>query len=68
MEYKQVELFWIDQYCVESTRGAEKERGMQAMDLVYGRSKYPIALLTRPLISLEEPQLPTRIGRGSLLD
>lgn len=38
------------------------------MDLVYGRSKYPIVLLARPLISLEELQLLTRIGRGSLLD
>jgi len=65
---RNVDHFWIDKHCIEQTPGPEKEEGMQAMDLVYGKSKYPIALLARPVQSSGELELLAQICRGHLVD
>ncbi|KAF9885869.1 hypothetical protein FE257_012247 [Aspergillus nanangensis] len=36
---------WIDQECIEQASPADKEHGIQAMDLVYQRSVRPVGLL-----------------------
>jgi len=64
---KRVKYFWIDQHCIEQERGAEKEVGMQAMDRVYGYSKYPVALLARPIKSFAERDLLACILDGSFV-
>jgi len=67
MEYSGAKNLWIDQHCIEQKPGRERERGMQAMDLVYGRSKYPVALLARPMESLAELALLAQVLEGTLV-
>ncbi|RFU26786.1 hypothetical protein B7463_g9556, partial [Scytalidium lignicola] len=66
MDYVNVKYLWIDQHCIEQREGRAKETGMQAMDLVYSLSKYPVALLTRPIRSLDELRLLVQILKGQL--
>lgn len=58
---------WLDRHCICQEPGEEKNRGMQAMDLVYGHSDHPIALLARPIASREELDLLADIVRGNLV-
>ena len=36
---------WMDQYCIDQDDHHDKQDGIQAMDLVYQLSKYPVAIL-----------------------
>ncbi|RFU25503.1 hypothetical protein B7463_g10831, partial [Scytalidium lignicola] len=67
MDYVGVKYLWIDQHCIEQKEGKAKERGMQAMDLVYSLSEHPVALLARRIESSEELQLLVQILRGELV-
>ncbi|KAF6818668.1 hypothetical protein CPLU01_13245 [Colletotrichum plurivorum] len=62
-----LEYVWLDRHCICQEPGEEKNRGMQAMDLVYGHSDHPIALLARPIASREELGLLAEIIRGNLI-
>lgn len=46
VEYRGIELFWIDQECIEQTDSEEKQAAMQSMDQVYSLSKFPVGLLS----------------------
>ena len=41
----QLSYIWFDKECIDQTHPKEKELGIQAMDVVYQRSLYPVALL-----------------------
>ncbi|KAH8803038.1 hypothetical protein F5884DRAFT_824072 [Xylogone sp. PMI_703] len=56
INYVGADYLWIDRHC------------MQAMDLIYGLSLYPVALLTRRVESSEELQLLVQILRGELVE
>ncbi|KAI0815407.1 Tetratricopeptide repeat-domain-containing protein [Xylaria sp. FL0064] len=45
---------WIDQECLVQEDGEEKTTAIQAMDLVYGRSRHPVSLLYQPIMSIAE--------------
>ncbi|KAH8800605.1 heterokaryon incompatibility protein-domain-containing protein [Xylogone sp. PMI_703] len=66
MDYVNSKYLWIDQHCIEQREGRAKETGMQAMDLVYSLSKYPVALLSRPIRSSDELRLLVQILKGRL--
>ncbi|KAI1142683.1 hypothetical protein F5Y05DRAFT_365706 [Hypoxylon sp. FL0543] len=51
------ENIWIDRECIDQDNDAEKSAMIQSMHLVYGQSKHPIALLTRPIDTAEELDL-----------
>ncbi|KAL8664898.1 MAG: hypothetical protein Q9168_007815, partial [Polycauliona sp. 1 TL-2023] len=38
-------LVWIDQECIDQDDREDKEAGIQSMDLVYKRAKFPVGLL-----------------------
>ena len=40
-----INAIWIDQECINQNDPVEKEMAIQEMDMVYERSKYPIAVL-----------------------
>ncbi|KAI4195057.1 MAG: hypothetical protein LQ350_007422 [Teloschistes chrysophthalmus] len=43
---RNVKFIWIDQECIEQDNREDKELGVQSMDLVYLRSRFPLGLLT----------------------
>jgi hypothetical protein len=45
--------FWIDQECFDQNDEVERQAAMDAMDLVYNRSHFPVALLETTLESVE---------------
>ncbi|SCV31966.1 uncharacterized protein FFFS_03065 [Fusarium fujikuroi] len=67
MDYRQCKFLWIDKHCIIQEEGKEKEIGMQAMDRVYSLSKYPAALLSRNINTLEQLQLLTDILSGGFV-
>ena len=67
MDHVSARYLWIDHHCVEQREGEPKEIGMQAMDRVYSLSKYPAALLFRPIGSLVELQLLAEVLTGQLV-
>lgn len=52
-----VRHFWIDQECIVQGDTQELEDAMHAMHLVYGRSRYPVALLELTLCQSEVDSL-----------
>ncbi|KAK1834083.1 hypothetical protein QBC39DRAFT_253015 [Podospora conica] len=75
-----VDLLWIDRHCIPQDdekdcqaadcdhESCESNRdGMQAMDMVYGLSKYPVALLGRPMESPQELVLLAKLLQGRLV-
>lgn len=42
---RNINAIWIDQECIDQTDPVEKEMAIQAMDMVYEESNYPIAVL-----------------------
>ena len=36
---------WMDQYCIDQNDPVDKQDGIQAMDIVYQSSQYPVAIL-----------------------
>ncbi|KAH7243971.1 heterokaryon incompatibility protein-domain-containing protein [Fusarium solani] len=67
MEYVGAEYLWIDKHCIDQEEGEAKEIGMQAMDRVYSLSKYPVALLARPVKTPHQLQLLIEILSGDLV-
>lgn len=67
MSHAKIDLLWIDAHCIHQsacdgahchhTRCTQKRDAMQAMDLVYQLSYYPVALLGRPLKDEDELHL-----------
>ncbi|KAI0107137.1 heterokaryon incompatibility protein-domain-containing protein [Nemania sp. FL0031] len=57
MVHFDLRYLWIDKECVVQEDGEEKETAIQAMDLVYYRSKHPIGLLYQPILSIADLQL-----------
>ncbi|KAH7042848.1 hypothetical protein B0J12DRAFT_202569 [Macrophomina phaseolina] len=47
--YKECDLFWIDQLCVDQQSGSRKQTAILAMHQVYRRSKFPLAMLSIPI-------------------
>ncbi|KAL8664897.1 MAG: hypothetical protein Q9168_007814, partial [Polycauliona sp. 1 TL-2023] len=43
---RNLKLIWIDQECIDQDNREDKELGIQSMDAVYIRSRYPLGLLT----------------------
>lgn len=79
MRYVKVQVLWIDAHCIrqDTCRVAactrhpsciEQSDAIQAMDLVYQLSEYPVALLGRPLRVESELQLLARILSGKFVD
>ncbi|KAH9909316.1 heterokaryon incompatibility protein-domain-containing protein [Xylariomycetidae sp. FL2044] len=64
--YEKCPNIWIDRECVEQDDDAEKEAAIQSMHLVYGRSRSPVALLTRTLDSEQELGLLVHVLRGEV--
>ncbi|KAK8036680.1 hypothetical protein PG993_008663 [Apiospora rasikravindrae] len=67
MHHVSARLLWIDQHCIVQEEGVEKEIGMQAMDQVYSKSRFPVALLARPVQSQDELRLLIRILDGKFV-
>lgn len=67
MHHVSARLLWIDQHCIVQEEGLEKEIGMQAMDQVYSKSWFPVALLARPVQSQDELRLLIRILDGQFV-
>ncbi|KAK8029413.1 hypothetical protein PG993_010704, partial [Apiospora rasikravindrae] len=67
MHHVSARLLWIDQHCIMQEEGWEKEIGMQAMDQVYSKSWFPVALLARPVQSQDELRLLIRILDGQFV-
>ncbi|KFA66573.1 hypothetical protein S40285_09590, partial [Stachybotrys chlorohalonatus IBT 40285] len=77
MRYANIRLFWIDKHCIrQDTCGLpctrhvqcmQKRDAIQAMDLVYQRSKHPLALLSRPLQTESDLHLLAQILSGDLV-
>jgi hypothetical protein len=67
MDHNSVKYLWIDQHCIEQQKGPAKEIGMQAMDRVYGLSKYPVALLFNSISSRYQLHLLTHVLTGQLV-
>ena len=44
-KHRDINAIWIDQECINQDDEIEKEKGIQAMDIVYEASRYPIAIL-----------------------
>ncbi|KAK3935990.1 hypothetical protein QBC46DRAFT_297042 [Diplogelasinospora grovesii] len=44
---------WIDQECIDQENSDAQEKAIQSMDLVYSRSKHPVALLSARLDTQE---------------
>lgn len=45
---------WIDQECIQKRDKDDKEHGIQAMDLVYRKSKFPLGLLECTITTQEQ--------------
>ncbi|KAI1632663.1 heterokaryon incompatibility protein-domain-containing protein [Biscogniauxia mediterranea] len=67
MAYRGVRYLWIDQHCIEQEEGNAKQIGMHAMDRVYSRSEFPVALLATTINSSEERKLLVDILTGKLV-
>ncbi|KAI3317944.1 heterokaryon incompatibility protein-domain-containing protein [Xylariaceae sp. AK1471] len=66
MDYFGLCYLWIDRECIAQNAGEEKTTALQAMDLVYSRSEYPLGLLYQPIESLEELELLADLIEGKL--
>lgn len=66
MRYFGIENLWIDRECIVQEPGVEKEIAINAMDLVYQHSKYPVALLARRIETELELHLLTQLLEGDL--
>ncbi|KAI2614674.1 uncharacterized protein GGS25DRAFT_472680 [Hypoxylon fragiforme] len=60
------ENIWIDRECIDQEDEAEQEAAIQSMHLVYSLSRRPIALLTRPIETIEELDLLTDLMCGEV--
>ncbi|KAF4470692.1 Heterokaryon incompatibility [Fusarium albosuccineum] len=67
LQHKPVKLLWIDAHSVDQVNEKEKQNGIQAMHLVYSYSKYPLALLARPIRTEEDLELLFEIMKGYIL-
>jgi hypothetical protein len=61
-----IEYFWIDRECIDQENAEERQEAMDSMDLVYGRSAYPVALLEITLRSYEVELLDDLMSRKSV--
>jgi len=52
-DYVEVTCFWIDKHCIVQDDEAKLKHAMAAMHLVYGRSRFPVALLELTLSETE---------------
>jgi len=67
MEYRGVELFWINMECMEQDKPKEKEVATQSMDQVYSRSNFPVGLLSVYIKSEEHMNLLAELLNGQLI-
>ena len=44
-EHHDCRNIWMDQYCIDQNDPVDKQDGIQAMDIVYQSSQYPVAIL-----------------------
>ncbi|KAI1826969.1 heterokaryon incompatibility protein-domain-containing protein [Xylaria intraflava] len=59
---------WIDRECIMQEDVEEKETAVQAMDLVYSRSKHPVGLLSQPTLSIAELELLAALMEGRFVE
>ncbi|RWA13462.1 hypothetical protein EKO27_g1632 [Xylaria grammica] len=64
MVHFNLRYLWIDQECLVQEDGEEKRTAIQAMDLVYGRSRHPVGLLYQPVLSIAELELLAGLMEG----
>lgn len=64
MMHFNLRYLWIDQECLVQEDGEEKRTAIQAMDLVYGRSRHPVGLLYQPIMSIVELELLAGLMNG----
>ncbi|KAI3326580.1 hypothetical protein HD806DRAFT_411219 [Xylariaceae sp. AK1471] len=64
MMHFNLRYLWIDQECLVQEDGEEKRTAIQAMDLVYGRSRHPVGLLYQPIMSIAELELLAGLMNG----
>ncbi|KAI1409746.1 hypothetical protein F5Y13DRAFT_169379 [Hypoxylon sp. FL1857] len=60
------ENIWIDRECIDQEDEAEKGAMIQSMHLVYSLCRWPIALLTRAIDTVEELDLLTNLMCGEV--
>ncbi|KAF3925207.1 hypothetical protein ABW20_dc0103500 [Dactylellina cionopaga] len=44
-----VPFIWVDQECIDQNNREDKEEGIQSMDLVYQRARYPLGVLSKEI-------------------
>ncbi|KAI3322845.1 heterokaryon incompatibility protein-domain-containing protein [Xylariaceae sp. AK1471] len=59
MDRFNLRYLWIDRHCIVQEESEKKNTAVQAMDLVYSCSNYPIGLLYQPILSMAELKLLT---------
>ena len=62
-----IPYFWIDQHCINQENEEAKQKAMQAMDLVYSQSSYPLAMLFRTIETESEIALLNKLMEGELV-
>ncbi|EON65863.1 hypothetical protein W97_05105 [Coniosporium apollinis CBS 100218] len=67
VKYRNCENFWIDKECVDQDDPGEQELAIQSMDLVYSLSRYPVALLSVRVESVENFSLLLELLRGAFV-
>ncbi|KAF2459180.1 heterokaryon incompatibility protein-domain-containing protein [Lineolata rhizophorae] len=63
-DYCSCTLFWIDKECIDQEDSDKKELAMQSMDLVYSKSRYPVALLSVRIETEEELTILSEVLRN----
>ena len=61
-----LELFWIDQACIDQDDDGSKMKAMNSMDLIYKHAERTIGLLSTPIESAIELRLMVRLMNGEL--
>lgn len=61
-----LELFWIDQVCIDQDNEKAKMKAMNSMDLIYRIANKAIGLLSTPIESAADLDLMTRLMDGEL--
>ncbi|VUC32898.1 unnamed protein product [Clonostachys rosea] len=67
MQHAKVGYLWIDRHSVDQDDEQKKQRGVQAMHLVYSYSNHPVALLARTVYSHTELERLHRLLAGKVV-
>lgn len=66
LSYKGLELFWIDQVCIDQDDEEAKTNAMNSMDLIYKHAERTLGVLSTPIKSTTELRLMVRLMNGEL--